>query len=115
MAEEDGSSSEVKVTNRTLSEAETSPCSPELLIFRAKTSPGVATKAAWRTKESLGPAVASVDHSKGGGEKVHLSFVVLVGGATVELQLRIRVITQVVLAHPGDEGEVLVVLNPQCP
>lgn len=45
----------------------------------------------------------------------HLSFVVLVCGATVELQLGVRVVTLVVLAHPGDEGEVLVVLNPERP
>lgn len=45
----------------------------------------------------------------------YLSFVVLVCGATVELQLGVRVVTLVVLAHPGDEGEVLVVLNPERP
>lgn len=45
----------------------------------------------------------------------YLSFVVLVGGATVELQLGVGVITLIVLAHPGDEGEVLGVLNPQRP
>lgn len=50
MAEDEGSSSELKVTNRTLSEAETSPCSPELLMFWASTAPGVATKAAWERR-----------------------------------------------------------------
>lgn len=43
----------------------------------------------------------------------YLSFVVLVGGATVELQLRVGVITLIVLAHPGDEGEVLGVLHAE--
>lgn len=45
----------------------------------------------------------------------HLSLVVLVCSAAVELQLRVRVITLIVLAHPGDEGEVLGVLNSQRP
>lgn len=45
----------------------------------------------------------------------YLSFVVLVGGAAVELQLGVGVITLIVLAHPGDEGEVLGVLNPERP
>ncbi len=45
----------------------------------------------------------------------YLSFVVLVGSATVELQLGVGVVTLIVLAHPGDEGEVLGVLNPQRP
>lgn len=45
----------------------------------------------------------------------YLSFVVLVGSAAVELQFGVGVITLIVLAHPGDEGEVLGVLNPQRP
>lgn len=45
----------------------------------------------------------------------HLSLVVLVGAAAVELQLGVGVITLVVLAHPGDEGVVLGVLDPQRP
>lgn len=46
MAEECESSSEVKVTNSTLSDSETCPYWLELVILRAKTSPGVATYAA---------------------------------------------------------------------
>ncbi len=45
----------------------------------------------------------------------YLSFVVFVCGATVQLQFSVRVITLVVLAHPRDEGEVLGVLDPECP
>lgn len=45
----------------------------------------------------------------------HLSFVELVCGATVELQLGVRVINMIVFAHPGDESEVLGVLNSQRP
>lgn len=63
----------------------------------------------------LGTSADDVEHSEDWPDKLYLSFVVLVGGATVELQLRIGEITQVVLAHPGDEGEVLGVLNPQRP
>ena len=51
-------------------------------------------------------------------EEVHhhyLSFVKPVVSATVELQLGVGVIGRVVLAHPGDEGEVLVVLHAECP
>lgn len=43
----------------------------------------------------------------------YLNLVVLVAGATVELQLRVRVITLVVLTHPGNKGEVLVVRQPE--
>lgn len=45
----------------------------------------------------------------------YLSFIVLVGSTTVELQLGVRVVTMIVLAHPGDEGEVLGVLHAECP
>lgn len=45
--------------------------------------------------------------------RCYLNFVVLVHIATVKLQLRVRVVTLVILTHPGDEGEVLRVLNPQ--
>lgn len=45
----------------------------------------------------------------------YLNFVVFVGSATVELQLGIRVITLIVFTHPGNKGEVFVVLHPECP
>lgn len=45
----------------------------------------------------------------------YLSFVVLICGATVELQFGVGIVTLIILAHPGDEGEVLCVLQPQCP
>lgn len=45
----------------------------------------------------------------------YLSFVVLVSSAAVELQLSVGVITLIVLTHPGDEGEVLCVLNAKRP
>lgn len=45
----------------------------------------------------------------------YLSFVVLVCSTTVELQLGVGVIALVVLAHPGDEGEVLGVLHAERP
>lgn len=44
-----------------------------------------------------------------------LDFVELVATtAAVELQLGVGIVAPVVLAHPGDEGEVLVVLHAQC-
>lgn len=45
----------------------------------------------------------------------HLSFVVLVGGAAVQLQLSVGIIAVVVLAHPGDDGEDPHVLRAQSP
>lgn len=45
----------------------------------------------------------------------NLNFVVLPGGATVELQLCVRVIALIFFTHPGDKGEVLVVLHPERP
>lgn len=45
----------------------------------------------------------------------YLSFVVLVSSTAVELQLSVGVITLIVLTHPGDEGEVLRVLNAKRP
>lgn len=50
-------------------------------------------------------------------KKLHryLNLVVLVGIAAVELQLSVGVVTLIVLTHPGDEGEVLSVLNAERP
>lgn len=43
----------------------------------------------------------------------YLNFVVLVGCTAVELKLSVRVVTLVVLTHPGYKSKVLWVLHPQ--